>query len=107
VLSAGHESALLYVLLTLIGWLNIDDLRRFRQLHSKTPGHPEVELNGVDATTGPLGQGVGMGIGMAVAESKLRAMFTHHIEKADDLIGHFNYILVSDGDLQEPVSMGA
>ena len=107
VLSAGHESALLYVLLTLIGWLNIDDLRRFRQLHSKTPGHPEVELNGVEATTGPLGQGVGMGIGMAVAESKLSAMFTHHIEKADDLIGHFNYILASDGDLQEPVSMGA
>ena len=107
VLSAGHESVLLYVLLTLIGWLNIDDLRKFRQLHSKTPGHPEVELNGVEATTGPLGQGVGMGIGMAVAESKLRSMFTHHIENADDLIGHFNYILASDGDLQEPVSMGA
>ena len=107
VLSAGHESALLYVLLTLIGWLNIDDLRRFRQLHSKTPGHPEVELNGVEATTGPLGQGVGMGIGMAVAESKLRSMFSHHIENADDLIGHFNYILASDGDLQEPVSIGA
>ena len=107
VLSAGHESALLYVLLTLIGWLNIDDLRRFRQLHSKTPGHPEVELNGVEATTGPLGQGVGMGIGMAVAESKLRSMFSHHIKNADDLIGHFNYILASDGDLQEPVSIGA
>ena len=107
VLSAGHESALLYVLLTLIGWLNIDDLRKFRQLHSKTPGHPEVELNGVEATTGPLGQGVCMGIGMAVAESKLRSMFTQHIENADDLIGHFNYILASDGDLQEPVSMGA
>ena len=107
VLSAGHESVLLYVLLTLIGWLNIDDLRKFRQLHSKTPGHPEVELNGVEATTGPLGQGVCMGIGMAVAESKLRAMFTHHIEKAYDLIGHFNYILASDGDLQEPVSLGA
>ena len=107
VLSAGHESALLYVLLTLIGWLKIDDLRRFRQLHSKTPGHPEVELNGVEATTGPLGQGVGMGIGMAVAESKLRSMFSHHIKNADDLIGHFNYILASDGDLQEPVSIGA
>ena len=106
VLSAGHESALLYVLLTLIGWLNIDDLQKFRQLHSKTPGHPEVELNGVEATTGPLGQGVGMGIGMAVAESKLRSMFTHQIENTDDLIGHFNYILASDGDLQEPVTMG-
>jgi len=107
VLSAGHESALLYVLLTLIGWLNIDDLRRFRQLHSKTPGHPEVEINGVEATTGPLGQGMGMGIGMAVAESKLREMFTHYIDEADDIIGHFNYILVSDGDLQEPISTGA
>jgi len=106
VLSAGHESALLYVLLTLIGWLNIDDLRRFRQLHSKTPGHPEVEINGVEATTGPLGQGMGMGIGMAVAESKLREMFTHYIDEADDIIGHFNYILVSDGDLQEPISTG-
>ena len=82
VLSAGHESALLYALLTLIGWLNIDDLRRFRQLHSKTPGHPEVEINGVEATTGPLGQGMGMGIGMAVAESKLREMFTHYTDEA-------------------------
>ena len=107
VLSAGHESALLYVLLTLIGWLNIDDLRRFRQLHSKTPGHPEVEINGVEATTGPLGQGMGMGIGMAVAESKLREMFTQYTDEADDIIGHFNYILVSDGDLQEPISTGA
>jgi len=107
VLSAGHESALLYVLLTLIGWLNIDDLRKFRQLHSKTPGHPEVEINGVEATTGPLGQGMGMGIGMAVAESKLREMFTNYTDDADDIIGHFNYILVSDGDLQEPVSTGA
>ena len=107
VLSAGHESALLYVLLTLIGWLNIDDLRRFRQLHSKTPGHPEVEINGVEATTGPLGQGMGMGIGMAVAEEKLREMFTQYTDEADDIIGHFNYILVSDGDLQEPISTGA
>ena len=71
VLSAGHESALLYTLLTLIGWLNIDDLRDFRQLHSKTPGHPEVDIKGVEATTGPLGQGVAMGKGMGVAESKL------------------------------------
>ena len=70
VLSAGHESALLYILLTLIGWLRVDELQNFRQLHSKTPGHPEVEINGVEATTGPLGQGVAMGIGMAVAESK-------------------------------------
>ena len=55
ILSAGHESALLYTLLTLIGWLKIDDLQQFRQLHSKTPGHPEVQIIGVEATTGPLG----------------------------------------------------
>ena len=53
ILSAGHESALLYTLLTLIGWLKIDDLQQFRQLHSKTPGNPEVEIKGVDAATGP------------------------------------------------------
>ena len=76
ILSAGHESALLYTLLTFIGWLNIDDLQNFRQLHSKTPGHPEIENKGVEATTGPLGQGVAMGIGMAVAESKLRNIFS-------------------------------
>ena len=107
VLSAGHESALLYVLLTMIGWLNIDDLQAFRQLHSKTPGHPEVQIKGVEATTGPLGQGVGMGIGMAVAESKIREMFSNYTEDVDRITGHFNYILASDGDLQEPVSTGA
>ena len=62
VLSAGHESMLLYTLLFMIGWLSMDDLKQFRQFNSKTPGHPEVSIPGVEATTGPLGQGVGMGI---------------------------------------------
>ena len=73
VLSAGHESALIYAMLTQIGWLNMDDIQNFRQLHSRTPGHPEVEIPGVEATTGPLGQGFGMAVGMATAESMLRA----------------------------------
>ena len=107
VLSAGHESALLYILLTLIGWLRVDELQNFRQLHSKTPGHPEVEINGVEATTGPLGQGVAMGIGMAVAESKLRNIFSRDSNDAFEPVAHYNYILASDGDLQEPVSTGA
>ena len=107
VLSAGHESALLYTLLTLIGWIKVEDLQNFRQLHSKTPGHPEVEINGVEATTGPLGQGVAMGIGMAVAESKLRNIFSSDSNEAFKPVAHYNYILASDGDLQEPVSTGA
>ena len=107
ILSAGHESALLYALLTFIGWLNIDDLQNFRQLHSKTPGHPEVANKGVEATTGPLGQGVAMGIGMAVAESKLRNIFSDDSDADQKPIDHFNYVLASDGDLQEPISTGA
>ena len=69
VLSAGHESALIYTMLTYIGWLDLDDLKQFRQLGSRTPGHPEHGLTpGVEATTGPLGQGVGNAVGMAVSE---------------------------------------
>ena len=69
VLSAGHESPLIYTMLTYIGWLGIDDLKKFRQLGSRTPGHPERGLTpGIEATTGPLGQGVGNALGMAVAE---------------------------------------
>ncbi|MDC0215405.1 transketolase [Candidatus Marinimicrobia bacterium] len=105
ILSAGHESALLYTLLTLVGWMNIDDLQNFRQLHSKTPGHPEVNIKGVEATTGPLGQGVAMGIGMTLAESKLRNIFSS--DSDSEAVNHFNYILSSDGDLQEPISTGA
>jgi len=102
VLSAGHESMLLYSLLTLVGYLKTDDLMNFRQLNSLTPGHPESDLTpGVEATTGPLGQGVGMSVGMAVSETMLQAKF------GTDIVNHFTYVLAGDGDLQEPVSLGA
>ncbi len=100
VLSAGHESALIYAMLTQIGWLNIEDIQNFRQLHSRTPGHPEVETPGVEATTGPLGQGFGMAVGMATAESMLRA-------RVGELVDHFTYVLAGDGDFQEPITLGA
>lgn len=102
VLSAGHESMLLYALLHLQGYLSIDELKRFRQWESLTPGHPEYGLTpGVDATTGPLGQGVGMAVGMAVAEAALAA------QMGEDIIDHYTYVLAGDGDLQEPVALGA
>ncbi|MEE9161946.1 MAG: transketolase [Candidatus Neomarinimicrobiota bacterium] len=101
-LSAGHESALLYVLLHLIGYLQLDDLHNFRQVGSRTPGHPEYGLTpGVEATTGPLGQGVGMAVGLAVAEEMLRARL------GEDVVDHWTYCLCSDGDLQEGVALGA
>lgn len=107
ILSAGHESMLIYALLYNVGWLTLDDLKQFRQLHSNTPGHPEVENPGVEATTGPLGQGVGMGVGMAVAQ----AILCHQVEvksaSAKGLLDHYTYIVCGDGDLQEPVSLGA
>ncbi len=102
VLSAGHESALLYTMLTYIGWLDLDDLKQFRQLGSKTPGHPERHLTpGVEATTGPLGQGVGNAVGMAVAECILQQQF------GEDVVNHFTYCLHGDGDIQEPVAQGS
>lgn len=102
VLSAGHESALLYSLLTLAGMLSVEDLQGFRQWGSRTPGHPEHGLTpGVEATTGPLGQGLAMAVGMATAEAMLR----HHTHP--DFTNHWTYVLVSDGDMQEPVALGA
>ncbi len=102
VLSAGHESMLLYSLLHLQGYLPMKELQRFRQWKSLTPGHPEYGLTpGVDATTGPLGQGVGMAVGMAVAEAALAARL------GNDITDHFTYVLAGDGDLQEPVALGA
>ncbi len=102
VLSAGHESMLLYSLLAFCGWLSIEDLKHFRQWKSRTPGHPEHDMTpGVEATTGPLGQGFSMAVGMAVAESMLRARM------GADLCEHYTYVLASDGDLQEPVSLGS
>lgn len=107
VLSPGHESMLLYALLHLMGWMPMDEIKKFRQLGSQTPGHPEIEIKGVEATTGPLGQGVCMGAGMAVAEVVVRELFKKHYNHAEDLLSHFTYILCSDGDLQEPVALGA
>ena len=107
ILSAGHESALQYVLLTMIGWLELDDLKQFRQLHSKTPGHPEIEIDGVECTTGPLGQGFGMSTGMALAESFLNNTLKSIDEEASSLVDHFTYVIASDGDMQEPITLGS
>lgn len=101
VLSAGHGSMLLYSLLYLTGYqsMTIDELKRFRQLHSRTPGHPEnYETEGVETTTGPLGQGVGASVGMALAERMLATEF------GADIVDHYTYVLCSDGDLMEGIS---
>ncbi len=101
VLSAGHGSMLLYALLHLSGFadLTIDELKRFRQIDSRTPGHPEYgHAAGVETTTGPLGQGLATAVGMAMAERKLAARFD------SDLVDHHTYVIASDGDLMEGVS---
>lgn len=102
VLSAGHGSSLLYSLLHLFGYgLTISDLQNFRQLGSKTPGHPEFKhTTGVECTTGPLGQGISMSVGMAMAEKHLAAMYNKDI----DIIDHYTYVLCGDGDLMEGIS---
>ena len=102
-LSAGHGSMLIYSLLHLTGYdLSLDELKRFRQLHSKTPGHPENILTpGVEITTGPLGQGFANGVGMGIAQAHLAAKFNRPDQK---VIDHFIYCICSDGDLMEGVS---
>ncbi|WP_100644019.1 transketolase [Alteromonas facilis] len=103
VLSNGHGSMLLYSLLHLSGYdLSIDDLKQFRQLHSKTPGHPEYGYApGVETTTGPLGQGITNAVGMAIAEKALAAQFN----KPDfDIVDHFTYVFMGDGCLMEGIS---
>ena len=104
VLSAGHGSMLLYALLHIYGYdLPLDELVRFRQFDSRTPGHPEYgHTPGVEATTGPLGQGFGMGAGMAMAEAHLAAKF--NVPNEPPVVDHFTYAIVSDGDLMEGVS---
>lgn len=100
VLSAGHGSALLYSLLHLTGYdLPLDQIKRFRQWESKTPGHPESHVtDGVEASTGPLGQGVGNALGMAIGEAHLAARYNR---PGHDLFHHFTYVLASDGDMME------
>ncbi len=102
VLSAGHGSALLYSLLYLTGYdLPLEELKRFRRWGSKTPGHPEADrAPGVEVTTGPLGQGAAMAVGMAIAEAHLAAVFNR---PGHELIDHYTYVLASDGDLMEGV----
>lgn len=106
VLSAGHGSAMLYSLLHLFGFgLTIDDLKEFRQVDSLTPGHPEYKhTNGVECTTGPLGQGIAMAVGMAMAEEHLAAMYNKDDLK---LIDHYTYVVCGDGDLMEGVALEA
>ncbi|MGI8771472.1 MAG: transketolase [Acidobacteriaceae bacterium] len=103
VLSNGHASALLYGVLHLTGYdVTIDDLKGFRQWGSRTPGHPELgDTDGVEVTTGPLGQGFAMGVGMAVAERHLAARFN---QPEFDVVDHYTYVMCSDGDLMEGVS---
>jgi transketolase len=106
VLSAGHGSALLYSLLHLTGYdLSLDEIKRFRQWGSLTPGHPESHLTpGVEASTGPLGQGVGNALGMAVAEAHLAARYNR---SGHEIFGHFTYVLASDGDMMEGIQSEA
>ncbi|UBV39114.1 transketolase [Staphylococcus xylosus] len=102
VLSAGHGSALLYSLLHVSGSLELEELKEFRQWGSKTPGHPEFRhTDGVEVTTGPLGQGFAMSVGMAMAEKHLAGKFNKEDAKVVD---HYTYVLASDGDLMEGIS---
>ena len=102
VLSAGHASMLLYSILHLTGYdLSLEDLKDFRQVGSKTPGHPEAgHTKGVETTTGPLGQGISTAVGMALAERMLDARF-------GDVVDHYTYVIASDGDMQEGIQAEA
>src|ERR1700679_74517 len=103
VLSNGHASALLYSTLFLSGYkMSLDDLKSFRQWESKTPGHPEYgDADGVEVTTGPLGQGIAMGVGMAIAEKHLSAVYNR---PGYNIVDHYTYVMCGDGDLMEGVS---
>ncbi len=106
VLSAGHGSMLLYSLLHLTGYqVSMDDLKNFRQFGSKTPGHPEYGLTpGVETTTGPLGQGLGNAVGMAIAETHLAAHFNR---ENFNIVDHYTYVIAGDGDMMEGVTSEA
>ena len=103
VLSNGHGSMLLYSLLHLSGYpLSIDDIKAFRKLGSKTPGHPEYDIDiGIETTTGPLGQGLSNGVGMALAEKHLAAKFN---KENLNVVDHYTYVFLGDGCLMEGIS---
>lgn len=103
ILSNGHGSMLQYALLHLTGYdLTMEDIKNFRQFGSKTPGHPEVHLTpGIDTTTGPLGQGISNGVGMALAEKLLAEEFN---KPGFDIVDHYTYVFLGDGCLMEGVS---
>ncbi len=105
VLSSGHASSLLYAMLHLTGYdISLDDLKNFRQLHSKTPGHPEYKVtDGVDISTGPLGQGIANAVGMAMAEAHLCALYPN----LKHVLSHRTYVLCGDGDLEEGIALEA
>jgi transketolase len=107
ILSCGHGSALLYSLLHYVGYdISLEELKRFRKLRSVTPGHPEYGLTpGVEATTGPLGQGIANGVGIALAQRYLNSLTNSLVN--EDLMDHYTYVLVSDGDLMEGISYEA
>ena len=106
VLSAGHASMLIYSMLHLTGYdVPLEQIKQFRQWGSRTPGHPERGITpGVETTTGPLGQGFGNGVGMAIAEAYLAARYNR---PGHEIINHFTYAIISDGDLMEGVSAEA
>ena len=106
ILSAGHGSALLYSLLHLFDYgLTMEDLKNFRQLGSKTPGHPEYgDTIGIEVTTGPLGQGISNAVGMAMAEAHLAAKFN---TEGYEIIDHYTYVIAGDGDMMEGVGYEA
>lgn len=102
VLSNGHASMLIYSLLHLTGYdLSLDDLKNFRQFESNTPGHPEVEIPGIETTTGPLGQGITNAVGMALGEKLLAADFNTEAHK---IIDHYTYAFAGDGCMMEGIS---
>ncbi len=106
ILSAGHASMLLYSMLYLTGYpLTLEDIKNFRQVGSPTAGHPERKYSpGIEATTGPLGQGISMSVGLALAERMLAARFN---EDGHDVVGHYTFTIASDGDMQEGISSEA
>ena len=109
VLSCGHASALLYATLHMAGYkISMNDLKSFRRINSITPGHPEYGITpGVECTTGPLGQGIGQAVGMALSERYIRTLLNKEEEKKQNLIDYYTYVMCSDGDLMEGISYEA